>query len=573
MKNGSGPYEDSGARAAYPCGVSAEADAERLRRLQLVTDAALAHLRLDDLLSALLNRTREVLEADTCAVLLLDERGRELVARAAVGLEEEAERGIRIPLGRGFAGKVAAERRPVVIENLNDAEVVNPLLREKGIRSLLGVPLIADGQVIGVLHVGTLVLRKFDASDVELLQFVADRAAIAIDHSRLFEAEREARVRLENIQLVTEAALAGLKLDDLLGELLDRIRRILDADTCAILLLDHRRQELVARAAAGLEEEVERGVRIPLGRGFAGRVAAERRPVVLEDVASADILNPLLREKGVKSLLGAPLVAGDEVIGVVHVGTLVPRKFTEQDVELLQLAAERAGLAIERARVYDEIVRLDQMKVDFVAIASHELRTPAASVYGIAATLRERGDSIPEAHVDELQTALWEQAQRLRLLIEQLLDLSRLDAHAVTIEPRRLRVRDVVEGVVAAVARNRPDDVVVDVDRDLDARVDPLAVDRVLSNLLVNALRHGEPPIVVSANRTDRHLRLAVEDAGAGIDPTVVPRLFDRFERGGQGQGSGLGLAIARAYARAHGGDPLYDPGHRGARFELVLPG
>jgi signal transduction histidine kinase len=553
--------------------VSLEADAERLRRLQLVTDAALAHLRLDELLAALLERTRDVLEVDTCAVLLLDEAGEELVARAAVGLEEEVQQGVRIPLGRGFAGRIAAERRPIVIRELAEAEVVNPLLREKGLRSLMGVPLIVQKRTIGVLHVGTLVPRVFDDGDVEFLQLVADRAAIAIDHARLYESEREARVRLENVQSVTDAALATLALDELLGELLQRIRQILDADTCAILLVDERRKVLVARAAAGLEEEVERGVRIPIGRGFAGRVAAERRPVVLEDVAHADVLNPLLREKGIKSLLGAPLVARDDVIGVVHVGTLTPRKFTQQDIDLLQLAAERAGLAIERARVYDEIVRLDQLKVDFVAIASHELRTPAASVYGIAATLLQRDDELSTEQRKEFVQILWEQSERLRLLIEQLLDMSRLDSHAIALDPRQLRVRDVVDEVVAAVAANRADDVLVAVADDLDAIVDPVALDRVLSNLLVNALRHGAPPVVVSADRTDRHLRVAVEDEGGGIAPEVVPRLFDRFERGEEGHGSGLGLAIARAYARAHGGDLLYDPRERGARFELVLPG
>jgi signal transduction histidine kinase len=552
--------------------VSVGFDPERLRHLQLVTDAALAHLTLDDLLEALLTRTRDALDADTCAVLLLDERGRELVARAAVGLEEEVERGVRVPVGRGFAGRIAAERRPVVIDDVDHAEVVNPLLREKGVRSLVGAPLVVEGRVLGVLHVGTLVPRRFDPADVDLLQLVADRVAIAIEHARLFEAEREARIRLENVQAVTDVALEHLGLDDLLNELLVRIRDILAADTGAILLLDERGEYLVARAAVGLGEEVERGFRVPVGEGFAGRVAAEREPVVVEDVDDADIYNPFLRKKGIKSLLGAPLLARGEPIGVVHVGTLQPRRFTREDAQLLQLAAERAGLAIEKARLHEDVLRLDQLKLDFVAVASHELRTPATSVYGITATLRERGDSLPEGQRAELEKVLWEQADRLRRLIEQLLDLSRLDARALSIDPRPLRVRAVVDDVVAALAGHRPADVIVEVDHDLDAVVDPVAFDRALSNLLSNALRHGAPPVLVTAERRDRHLRIAVEDAGPGVPPELVPRLFDRFERGEEGLGSGLGLAIARAYAHAHGGDIVYDMRTRGARFELVLP-
>jgi GAF domain-containing protein len=228
-------------------------DADQLRRLQALTDAALAHLDLQELLGALLDRTRELLDVDTCATLLLDEATDELVARAAVGIEEEVEQGVRIPVGLGFAGRVAAERRPVILDRVDHANVLNPILREKGIKSLLGVPLVAGGEVVGVLHVGTLVPRAFTQNDVELLQLAADRAAVAIEHARLFEAERAARARLEHVQEITDAALAHLDLDDLLGVLLPRIRDILGVDTCAVLLLDSEEAELVARAAVGIE--------------------------------------------------------------------------------------------------------------------------------------------------------------------------------------------------------------------------------------------------------------------------------------------------------------------------------
>jgi signal transduction histidine kinase len=566
------PSEVRGHGAAYAWGVDRMFGADWLRRLQGVTDAALAHLQLDELLAALLSRTRDALEADTCAVLLLDEETNELVARAAIGIEEEVERGVRIPVGRGFAGRIAVERQPVVIFDVDHADIVNPILREKGIQSLLGAPLLVEGRVVGVMHVGSLTPRVFSDEDITFLHVVADRVAIAIDHARLFEAERTARVRLENVQRVLDAALEHLDLEDLLNELLLRTRDILGTDTAAILLLDDRGKDLVARAAVGLEEEVERGVRVPVGRGFAGRVAAEKRPIVLPDVERADIHNPILREKGIKSLLGAPLLARGEVVGVLHVGTLTPRKFTPDDVQLLQLVAERAGLALDRARVYEDLLHLDRLKLDFVAVASHELRTPATSVYGILTTLRERRESLDPGQRAELEEVLWEQSDRMRRLIEQLLDLSRLDARAHAIDPQPLRVREVVDDVVASLARHRESDVIVDVDGELDAFVDPVAFDRALTNLLSNALHHGEPPVRVTAERGERQLLVAVVDAGPGVPPELVPRLFERFERGVEGSGSGLGLSIARAYARAHGGDVVYDSETNGARFELVLP-
>ena len=546
-------------------------DADRLRRLQLLSDAALSSLELEELLATLLERVRAVLEVDTCAVLLLDEESDELVARAAVGIEEEVEQGVRIPVGRGFAGRVAAERRPVILDDVDHADVLNPILRQKGIKSLLGVPLLAHGKVIGVLHVGSLTPRRFHQEETELLRLAAERAALGIEHARLFTLERVARRKVENVQAITNAALAHLEVDDLLPVLLPRIREILAADTCAVLLLDEESDELVARAAVGIEEEVEQGVRIPLGRGFAGRVAAERRPVILDDVDHADVLNPILRQKGIKSMLGVPLVVRDDVIGVLHVGTLVHRRFTGDDVELLALVAGRVALAVERARLHEQTGALEELRSNFVAIASHELRTPATAVYGTFATLAQQTELSPETR-EELIRMGYEQAERLRRLTEQLLDLSQLDARRVTVKPEQLDVRDTLaqivrETVAAGLA------VELQVEPRLSAALDPMVLDRIVSNLLINAARYGDTPIVVSAEREDHRLRIAVEDSGPGVPEELQPHLFERFARGSGESGPGLGLTIARAYAHAHGGELVFVSGPTGSRFELTVPG
>ena len=152
---------------------------ERLRRLEAVTDAALSHLDAADLLDELLERVRGLLGVDTVAVLLLDPHAQQLVATAAKGLEEEVRGGFRLAVGRGFAGKVAATREPVVLIDVGPGDVVNPLLLEAGLRSLLGVPMLAGGELVGVLHVGSRDLRAFTDDDVRLVQLVADRAAAA----------------------------------------------------------------------------------------------------------------------------------------------------------------------------------------------------------------------------------------------------------------------------------------------------------------------------------------------------------------------------------------------------------
>ena len=157
----------------------------RLRDLQAITDAALS--RLDDhaLLPVLLQRAQDILQADTAALLLLDGPSGQLVAAAAAGLEDEVYQGVRIPVGQGFAGRIAALGKPVMLDHVDHTTVLNPILMAKGIRSLLGVPLIADGEVIGVLHVGSRTLRLFTDDDASLLQLAADRAALAVRSLRV----------------------------------------------------------------------------------------------------------------------------------------------------------------------------------------------------------------------------------------------------------------------------------------------------------------------------------------------------------------------------------------------------
>ena len=186
--------------------------ADRLRDIESLTDAALSRLDEYALLNALVERVREVLQADTAAVLLLDQSARQLIATAASGIEEEVRQGVRIPLGTGFAGRVAASHEPVILTRVDHTTVRNPLLVDRGIRSLLGVPLLVGGRVIGVLHVGSLSGRPFEQQDVELLQLAADRAALAV-HSLMSQDDALAAVALQRSLLPTALpAVPGLGL-------------------------------------------------------------------------------------------------------------------------------------------------------------------------------------------------------------------------------------------------------------------------------------------------------------------------------------------------------------------------
>jgi signal transduction histidine kinase len=193
-------------------------------------------------------------------------------------------------------------------------------------------------------------------------------------------------------------------------------------------------------------------------------------------------------------------------------------------------------------RALHELAESDARKNDFVAVASHELRTPISVVHGIAATLHLRGDELEPEQVHELRATLFEQTERLRDLADQLLDLSRIDSRPLLLQPRPFRPRERLDELLPRIAA-----------------------------------RYGRPPVEVSSV-SSKEYRLVVEDRGDGVAPEFVPRLFQRFSRGDEAQrqglpGAGLGLAIASAYARAVGGELRYERATPcGARFTFTLP-
>jgi signal transduction histidine kinase len=322
-------------------------------------------------------------------------------------------------------------------------------------------------------------------------------------------------------------------------------------------------------------------------------IAAHRWPLhELAEIAASGDVQAILGEAedtgavvfchGIKSVSGpgpvvvVPLITGDGC----HSFLLADRRgaafdLDDSDQVLLATLGTIISALLDKTISLDELAKVGNLKTDFIALASHELRTPTAALCGIAATLHQRGDGLSAQQRRSLSGALQEQGQRLQRLVDQLLDLSRLEATSVSIAPAPLAVRNRTEEIVRGVAAGRADEIELHIDPGLLMDGDADAFDRIVSNLITNALRYGRRPIAVSASTQDRHFRLAVEDRGPGVSPELEPQLFDRFTRGDNAakSGTGLGLSIARSYARAHGGELVYERASpHGARFELVMP-
>jgi signal transduction histidine kinase len=258
--------------------------------------------------------------------------------------------------------------------------------------------------------------------------------------------------------------------------------------------------------------------------------------------------------------------------------------FGEDEIRTLHTVAALAGIALDRVRLFEQehqsriaLERANELMTNFVALAAHELRTPVTTVHGFVQTLNHLGDRLREEQKDELRLALEQQTARMAALVEQLLDLSRLDADAVDVQPQELDLRQRLQEIVAVAAGSRLDDVRVEVTGTATAVVDPSIVDHIVTNLVTNALRYGKAPVRVKASVDDGQVRISVEDSGPGVAVEIEETLFERFTRAGVARdrvaGTGLGLAIARAYARAHSGDLRYERGQpAGACFVVELP-
>lgn len=331
-------------------------------------------------------------------------------------------------------------------------------------------------------------------------------------------------------------------------------------------------------ATGASEEDQQRVPGAPLDRVPLFRRALETGRAAYSAAAEKEgALSPYAAQAfGVESLVVVPLISEARCLGFLACDRAGETfELEPNDLDLLSTIGTFTAVLLEKAIEQGQLRRLNEFKSEFIALASHELRTPASVVYGISETLQKRGHELTPERREELAEALHAQAGRLRYLVEQLLDLSRIEAEAVRIQPRPLPVREHLKAIVAALEAS-PELVDLQVAPDLNVVADPAAFDLIVSNLVGNALRYGEPPVIVTSEHRRGDFYVAVEDRGLGVPKEFIPRLFERFSRAdtaGRREGAGLGLAIAQSYAQAHGGYVTYlDAVPRGARFELVLP-
>jgi signal transduction histidine kinase len=395
--------------------------------------------------------------------------------------------------------------------------------------------------------------------------------------------------RLAHLQAISDIGLEHQRLDELLRELLPRLRTALEADTATILLVSDDGAELTPLSSDGLQEEVEADMRVPVGAGVAGRIAQSENGLVIEDLTTVDVISHFLADR-VKSLAGVPLRITGRLVGVLHVGAASTRHFTDEDLELLRQAGERVARAVERAQLVErehaaraEAEAASRTKDEFLAVLSHELRTPLNAIFGWARMLQS-GRLEREATTQALDIIVRNADMQVRL-IDDLLDISRIVAGRMRLDVQPVDLRVVVQAALDAVepaiaAKEIRLQSLLD-PRAASATGDPSRLQQVVWNLLVNAVKFTPKGgrVEVLLRRVDSHVEIVVSDTGQGIRPELLPHIFERFRQADSSTtrahaGLGLGLALVRHLVELHGGSVTAEsPGEgKGARFTVTLP-
>ena len=550
----------------------------------------------DELESRVESRTVELTEANEALQIEIAQRRRvaeelrrsqeelsDFFENAAVGLHWAGPDGTILHVNRAELNMLGYEREEYVGHRIAEFHadpeameaILNHLARHETLVDYPAKLRAKDGSIRHVLISSNVLwdgdrfihARCFtrDITDAKQLEDERNQLLLSEQAAR-WQAEQAAET-VRRLQSITDIALSTLALDDLLREMLARIQDLLGADAAAILLVTEDGKYLAGRIAIGLEEEAR--VRVPMGRGIAGRIAVSRTPLIVDDLSKQEVVSSILTQN-VRSLVGAPLVIEDRVMGVIHVDTLEAHSFTGDDVNLLQLAADRVALAIERARLYEgeqrarlEAETANRMKDDFLATISHELRSPLNSILGWVTLLRE-GELSEDATARALQT-VERSARTQNRIISDLLDVSRIINGQLKLNVRTLDAAPLIEAGVEAM-RPAADAKGIVVRMSLDPRAgaitaDPDRLQQIVWNLVSNAIKFTPRGGIVEIRlrRMGAHVELAVSDTGAGISPAFLPFVFDRFRQADSSStrkqgGLGLGLAIVRHLVELHGG-------------------
>jgi two-component system, NtrC family, sensor kinase len=572
----------------------------------------IAHAQTDvqPVFDTIVRSAARLCHAVMASVLLTD--GRTLYLPANCGSSPEALTTVRARFPRPLDPETVSGAAILTRSVIHVPDVLEPSVVEftrqagqlLGYRSLATVPMLREGTAIGAINVCRREPGRFSDAEVELLKTFADQAVIAVENVRLFK-ELQARTteltqsveQLTALGEVGRAVSSTLDLETVLTTIVSRAVQLSGLDGGVVFEYDEAAEEFVHRAATetgGTLAEARRTARIRKGEGVVGQTAITLEPVQVPDIAVPGSYDSRLRENliesGVRAILAVPMVREGRLLGCLVVSRNHPGEYPAETIELLRTFATQSALAIQNARLFQEIAdksaqleAASRHKSEFLANMSHELRTPLNAIIGFSEVLTERMFGELNEKQDEYLRDIYASGQHLLSLINDILDLSKIEAGRMELEATDFDVPSAIDNALTLV-RERATRRGITLGRTIDERLgrlqgDERKVKQVLLNLLSNALKFTPEGgrIDVSARLQDGAAEIAVADTGVGIAPEDQEAVFQEFRQVGTAdkkvEGTGLGLALSRKFIELHGGRIRVQSqvGH-GSTFTFTLP-
>jgi signal transduction histidine kinase len=484
--------------------------------------------------------------------------------------------------GVGLPGRIWQSRRPAWVEEIESDDNFPrlPIVRSIRLTSVFGFPLIVSGEVSAIIELFSFGRRPSDESTVHMAATLGSHIGQFIGRASAEADQRKALKQLRRLQDVTETALANLPLKQLFENLLSKVCDALGCDMSVALLLDENAGELYVGAAFGPNVDSVQKFRLRVGESLAGRVAEERRFIMVQDATKDLSIRPELRGLGFQTIVAIPLLARDRLIGVLEVGSLANRDFTIDDIEFIQLLGRQVAIAIENSSLYEDARDANRIKDRFLSIASHELRTPLTAILGWTGMMKRIDNE--EVRV-EAMLAIESSAKTLAELIDDLLDASRIREGKLVLRRESVDLASIIATALKTVtpaANQRGVKLEADIPPGTSSiQGDPGRIRQVVWNLLTNAIKFTPPGKTVTTRlRTDGEAAtITVMDEGDGISPDFLPYIFNELkqeEKGKRAGGLGLGLHIVKSIVAMHGGtvEAHSDGAGRGATFVVRLP-
>ncbi len=581
---------------------------ERVRRTELLlsaTETAAATLDSTEVLRRVARVVAQALGADMTGAYLLDKSGTAL--RPIAGYHVPPERletylRFHIPLkGHPFVEEVWQSQRIACSDDVPNDPRFDAQTRELfPARSCLLIPMLVKGECIGGLWVVWWEeTHRFVEEELRLAEGIVRQAAIAIQNARLFEETRRRAAQAALAYEVGQRVSSKLELGELLSAVVTAVRDAFDYHGVMLMLLDEQGQRLTLKAIAGAYADIfPPDLTLALGKGMIGYAALSGETQLSNDV-SQDPHYVRAADEETRSELAVPIKSGQKVIGVLDIQSDALNAFDELDVAAMEALSTQIATAIENARLYEEtqqrakalaeanlrLQELDRLKTQFLANMSHELRTPLNSIIGFSEILMDglMGQMTPEQV--ECVRDIHDSGEHLLTLINDILDLSKIEAGRMELEPTTFDVAELLEEVQATVTpliESKSQVLTLEYSDDLPLlTADRFRVKQVLLNLLSNAHKFtpAEGHITLTCRLADPNTMLfSVADTGIGIKPEDQEIIFEEFRQvidssNQEMTGTGLGLAISKRLVAMHGGRIWVESeyGH-GATFSFLLP-